>query len=346
MPARPLELLYRLTAAPNLKLALRRLLEYAALRLWTLVICCFPIEMNLVTARWMGRLWWVLRRRNRETAIDNLRHALGDRYDDVRLREIARRSFEHFAQVFLVEFAMSPRIVNRWSWPRYVELGALGPALRELLSERGTIMITPHFGNFELLGHTICELGLPLTAVMRPLDNPLLNELLVQTRHASGLTLIIKRGASTEFEDVLRRGGTLCFIADQDAGRKGIFVDFFGRKASVYKSIGLAAIYFNVPVIVGHAIRTRCGFRYRIEIERIIQPREWADRDDPLRWLTTEYTAALEASIRRAPEQYLWAHRRWKHRPKEESASLKTVKRRDEAKPPTSEERGEREAVC
>jgi KDO2-lipid IV(A) lauroyltransferase len=94
-------------------------------------------------------------------------------------------------------------------------------------------------------------------------------------------------------------------------------VDFFGRAASTYKSIGLLAIQKRVPIVVGYAARIHPGFHYRIGVERIIQPEEWAAVEDPLQWITQEYTRALEAAIRHWPDQYLWVHRRWKHQPKQ-----------------------------
>ena len=314
--------------------ALRFVAEYLALRSWVLVISCFPVEMNLRSARLLGRIWWALtylpeermpralrwlsRARDRQRAMDNLRPALGDCYDDRQLEDIARRALEHFAQLYLVELVMTPRLINEWSWARHVELGNLGPALRELLRERGTIMITPHFGNFELLGFTIARLGLPLTAIMRPLDNPPLNEYLLASRQAGGLALLFKKGVSAAASDVVERGGTLCFIADQDAGRKGVFATFFNRKASWYKSIGLLAMQHEVPIVVGAAARQGRGMHYRIDVERIIQPEEWQARNDPLQWITDTYAKALEDAIRRHPEQYLWMHRRWKSRPRAE----------------------------
>jgi Kdo2-lipid IVA lauroyltransferase/acyltransferase len=311
----------RLTAAtdaPGVLVALRRVGEYLALRLWVVIIGCFPIEMNLRTARLMGRIWWALKRNHRDRAMDNLRPALGDRCSETQLRRIARLSFEHFAQLYLVELAMTPRMVTEWSWARHVELDHLGPALQQLLASRGTILLTGHFGNYELLGYTICRLGIPLTAVMRPVDNPLISHYLEASRAAGGLSLLHKKGVTAVAGDVIDRGGALCFIADQDAGRKGLFVDFFGRRASTYKSIGLLAMQKRVPVVIGYAARIRRGFHYRIAVERIIQPAEWESQDDPLRWITQTYTSALEAAVRRWPEQYLWVHRRWKHRPKEE----------------------------
>jgi KDO2-lipid IV(A) lauroyltransferase len=301
---------------------IRYFAEYAAVRLFGLIIGAFPIETNLRTARMMGRIWHRLIRRHRERALEHLRMALGDRYDEAALRRIARQSFEHFVQVYLVEMIQTPRLVNEWSWARCVELSDLGPALRELLRERrGAIMLTPHFGNFELLGYTIARLGIPLTAVMRPLDNPRLNEHLIASREAGGLSLLFKKGATATAQEVLQAGGTLCFIADQNAGRKGVFVDFFGRQASTYKSIGLLAMNHRVPIIVGYATRTRPGFHYAVHVERIIQPEEWEQQDKPLHWVTQEYSKAMEAGIRKHPEQYLWIHRRWKSRPKDEAAA-------------------------
>jgi len=307
------------TGAATVRRACRYAAEYAAIRLWALVIGCFPIDANLATARWLGRLWWWLIPRHRDRALDNLRRSLGDRYSETELRRIARASMEHFVELYSVEFLLTPRLINPWSWSRYVELGNLGRALRELLSDHGVIMLTGHFGNYELLGATLCRLGLPLVAIMRPLDNPLVNAFLVASRERTGLRLLYKKGASAAAADVLASGGTLCFIADQDAGRKGLYVDFFGRKASTYKSIGLLAMQQRVPIIVGTATRTGRGFRYRIDVERIIQPSEWENRIDPLLWITQEFTHALENAIRRAPEQYLWVHRRWKHQPKPRS---------------------------
>ncbi len=308
-------------AGGNRRRALTFLLEYLAVRGWSLLMNCFPVETNLRTARLLGRVWWTAMKRHRDRAMENLRPALGAAYSESELRRIARRSFEHFAQVYLVELPMTPRLVTEWSWRRHVELGDVGPALRELIAGRGAILLTAHFGNFELLGYTIARLGLPLTAIMRPLDNTLLNEFLVETRRSGGLSLLYKRGAMEAADAVVAGGGSLCFIADQDAGRKCVFAPFFGRKASWYKSIGLLAMSRRVPIIVGHAARVRRGFHYRVEIDRIIQPQEWESRRDSLQWVTETFARAMESAIRRHPEQYLWAHRRWKTRPPEERAN-------------------------
>ena len=108
------------------------------------------------------------------------------------------------------------------------------------------------------------------------------------------------------------------FIADQDAGRTGAFVDFFGRKASTYKAIALLAMEHQVLIVVGYGRRIKEQYGFELGVRRIIYPGEWRDRPDPMMWITREYTLALEEIIRQAPEQYLWVHRRWKHRPRGE----------------------------
>ncbi len=292
---------------------------YFAVRLWVLIIGCFPIETNLATGRLMGWIWWRFYRKSRDRALENLRNALGREKTERELRAIARESCLHFAQVYLVEFALTPRLVTEWTWRRYVELHDLDQSLRLLMEDRPLLLLCAHYGNFELLGYAVSCLGLPLVAVMRPLDNPLLSDYLVRMRAIGGLTLVFKKGAGDNVDEFLSAGRPVSFVSDQDERKKGVFADFFGRPASWYKSISLLAMRHECPIIVGSATRTRRGsFRYRFTTERIIQPTEWAGAADPQRWITQEFAAALERGIRRAPEQYLWHHRRWKTRPKDE----------------------------
>jgi KDO2-lipid IV(A) lauroyltransferase len=314
---------------PVMKKPRRRWLDYGvyvAVRVVAMIFGMFPIEWNLRTARIIGWCWfhfpaWVpiagRLGRHRDRAMEHLRLALGGGPSDAERRRIALASMQHFVMV-AVEVLLTPRLVTPWTWARYVRLTDIGEAARLLLDRRGCIMLTPHYGSFELLGYTLAMVGFPITALMRPFDNEYLNRYLLDRRVRSGLELLYKKGAMQRAPQVLQEGRALCFIADQDAGRKGLFVDFFGRPASTYKSIGLLAMEARVPIIVGFARRIGRGFRYEIRAHRIIRPQEWQDRDDELRWITQEFSTAMEQAIREAPEQYLWIHRRWKSRPKGE----------------------------
>lgn len=289
-------------------------LIYATLRVVGAVLQVFPINANLRTARWMGWAWYHLMRRHRDRARDHLRLAYGGTMSHREIDRVAMLSMQQMTMMAM-ESLFTPRLVSEWTWPRYIRLKGLDRAADVLLARRGAIMLTGHYGNWELLGFVLAALGFPLTAVMRPLDNPYLNEFLLGVRARRGLQLLYKKGATQSAGDILSSGGILGFIADQNAGHKGEFVSFFGRPASTYKSIALLAMQYNVPILVGYARRLSGDFDYEVGVNRIIHPHEWSGRPDDMHWITQEYTAAIEAFVREAPEQYLWIHRRWKSQP-------------------------------
>jgi Kdo2-lipid IVA lauroyltransferase/acyltransferase len=292
-------------------------LVYLAVRLASMVFQMFPIDWNLVTARFMVHIWCRIMSRHLERAREHLRLGYGSRMRPEEIDHVAFCSLQQMSMMAM-ECLFTPRLINELTWARYIRLNGIDRALERVLTGRGAILVTGHFGNWELIGFTLAALGFPLTAVMRPLDNPYLNEYLMDVRARRGLQLLYKKGASRSAGDILTSGGLLAFIADQNAGRKGQFVDFFGRKASTYKSIGLLAMQYNVPILVGYARRLSGRFEYEVGCNRIIEPREWAGQPDELHWITQEYTRAIESFVRETPQQYLWMHRRWKSRPKDE----------------------------
>lgn len=292
-------------------------LLYIMIRTVFAVMQAFPIDWNLRTARLLAKLWVWITPRHRNLAMAHLSASLGDRYTPNQIRRIADRCLENVA-MFAVEVVCLPRLINAFTWTRYIHLVNFEEVLRIILRGHGAILVTGHYGSFELTGHLLAALGFEVVAVMRPLDNVYLNRFLVRTRRTHGLTLLDKKGATETAEKATRQGALLAFIGDQDAGRKGLFVDFFGRPASTYKSIGLLAMATGAPIIVGYARRRGAAAQYDIGVQRIIHKEEWEQQNDPLRWITETYTSAIEAFAREEPEQYLWIHRRWKSIPRSE----------------------------
>jgi len=292
---------------------------YLAIRSLFAVLQIFPLDRNLESARIIARIWRLVMPRHRQLAVSNVRDSFGNRYSTVELKGIADDSLESMV-MFAMELVCLPRHINAFTWSRYIELENFDDALRILIEGRGAILVTGHYGSFEIMGHLLAALGLDMVAIIRPLDNKYLNDFVVASRKTHGLTLLDKKGAAASAEEYLHEGALVGFIGDQDAGRKGLFVDFFGRPASTYKSIGLLAMTTNVPIIVGYARRLGKRPRYRVGVQRILYPSDWETQDDPLRWITQEYTRAIEALVRDDPRQYLWAHRRWKSQPRRAQA--------------------------
>ncbi|HNQ24000.1 MAG TPA: lysophospholipid acyltransferase family protein [Phycisphaerae bacterium] len=289
-------------------------LLYLLIRSALALLQIFPVERNLGTAQWFACIWARLMPRHRQRALAHLVQSLGQCYSARERSALADRCLAQWT-MFAIELMYTARLITAFSWHRYVRLVNFDEVLDLALQGRGLILVTGHYGQFELPGHLLACLGFEVAAVMRPLDNVYLNDHVVRTRATHGLRLLDKKGALQSAENLLRTGALLGFIADQDAGRKGVFVEFFGRPASTYKSIALLAMKTRSPIVVGYARRRGSRFQYDVGVQRIIRPEEWDEQADPVFWITQTYTAAIEAFVRDVPEQYLWIHRRWKTAP-------------------------------
>ncbi len=291
--------------------------QYLALRAFAGFTHCFDIDQNLQSAAGMGSLFYKLSHQHRRRAQNNIALSFPD-WSTARIKTVAERSIQHMFQLFMVDAMVTPRCITESSWPRYVRIGELPRTLERLVKGQPAIFVTGHCGNWELLGYSLAVMGYPLHALARPLDNPLLNRWVMGIREERGMRIITKWGATPVLQDILSSGGWVAFIADQNAGDQGLFVPFFGRLASSYKSIGLLAMRYNIPIIAGVARRLDGRFQYELSCADFITPDDWADHDDPLFYITARLNHAMEQMIRTAPEQYLWVHRRWKSRPRHE----------------------------
>lgn len=293
-------------------------LQYIGLRLVSMMLHCWPVNVNLRTARLLGDLVYWIDKKHRGRAIANIQRSFPE-MSRALAEKMARRSMQNLF-MFFVEVLFTTRLVRIDTWAKYIRLHNFRPVLEMLLrQEHGLIMLTGHYGNFEISNYVLGTLGFETFAIGRPLDNPYVNDWLMGVRQRQGSKIIAKKGATEEVTGILESRGAVGFVADQNAGSKGIFVDFFGRKASTYKSIGLLAMQYEVPIVIGYARRLEDRFEFEVGAQEIIYPAQWANQDDPLRYITQRYTGAIEAFVRQDPGQYWWVHRRWKTRPRGEA---------------------------
>ncbi|MEM1330466.1 MAG: lysophospholipid acyltransferase family protein [Planctomycetota bacterium] len=283
------------------------------------------LEGAAAMGRWFGGL--PMNRKRVDRAAAAIAQAFPE-YDKARCHEVALTSYEHLFRL-AIEVAFTPRLITQEGMTRHVELGNVSDALKELSGGDRNLCITGHNGNWELLAYLIATLGYPMHVVYRPLDMKPLDDWVRGVRSRRGLTLIDKFGAVRKLPGLVRSRHPIAFAADQNAGDRGVFVPFFGRLASTYKSIGLLAIETEATLLCGMARRLPGvapgaadqgdhGFRYRIEIEDVIRPEDYMSQPDPLFYLTARYRRAIEIMVKRTPEQYLWMHRVWKSRPRHE----------------------------
>lgn len=179
---------------------------------------------------------------------------------------------------------------------------------------RGVLVATAHLGNWEFSAFAHALLTEPMAVVARPMDNPLLDDVVTRYRTMSG-NRVIGRGQNflRPLMETLRDNGAVGILADQNVtADRGVFVEFFGRKACVDAGLVRLARRTGAAVVPGYALWSESEGRYVLHFEPEIEMSGDEQED------TQAVQARLEAAIRRAPEQWLWVHRRWKTRPEGE----------------------------
>ncbi len=287
-------------------------LVYLAVRILVCVIQALPYDAGRAFARFLAWVVYKVDKRHRLVAIENLQKAFPGKYTDAEIDTIVRGVYRHFCAL-LIEIMHMPRRFHLHNYKRQVFLRAPTEALNVLLSGRPILFVTGHFGNWEAAGYTMGMFGFKPHAIARPLDNPYLDDFLRKFRERTGQKVLAKRGDFDQMEKLLADGGLLATLADQDAGQRGLFVDFFGRPASTHKAVALMALEHKVPMVV--AGTPTIDGKYHLWAVDVIYPEDYENAPDPVRAITQRFTAGLEKMIRETPEQYFWVHRRWKHAP-------------------------------
>jgi KDO2-lipid IV(A) lauroyltransferase len=292
-------------------------IDFAVYVLVRFAVCLIQALPLPAARKFSGLLAWLayrVDRRHREVARDNLCHAFPGRYTETELKHAVQAVYQHFCTV-LIEIIHMPRKLHVNNWLRHMTVTNSRPFVDALLSGRPLLIVTGHFGNWEIAGYVLGLLGFTTHAIARPLDNPYVDAFLRRFREKTGQRILAKHGDFEHMQALLDGGGVLATLADQDAGRRGLFVDFFGRPASTHKAIALLALEHRVPLAVTGTYKVGQPMNYEMVTEDVILPEDYDNAPDAVRAITQRFTSALERLVRLAPEQYFWLHRRWKHQP-------------------------------
>ncbi len=258
-------------------------------------------------------LAWLLTdvvRVRKKTIDENLSIATPDLSPSERRRLV--RNMWHHLFLMVIEIAQTPRKIHRTTWRRHVDVPQVETIIRWMLPNRPSVVISGHYGNFELGGYLLGMFGFPTHTVARQLDNLPLDRFVNRFRGRTGQHMLPKNGSGEMIEQLLQENGSLTLLGDQAAGPKGCWIPFFGRPASTHKAVALFSLSFAAPTMVVGVRRRRKMLQYDIDVEGAVDP---AAADFPYSnvvAMTEWYTHCLETLIRRAPDQYWWVHRRWK----------------------------------
>ncbi|MFC1601479.1 lysophospholipid acyltransferase family protein [Candidatus Sumerlaeota bacterium] len=275
----------------------------------------YPPDVAIGLGGRLGGLAAHVLREQRRVALRNLELAFGDEKSPAERRRIVREMFANAGRS-AVELLISG------SWGAH-EIGRRVSAdqpqrLVELCSGRGAMLITGHFGNWELIpGYVAQVLGLGMAAIARDLHNPAVEQLLYEWREAKGCRVLARGRAGRELVRVFEDNAVMGIVADQDSRRTpGIFVEFFGRPAYTPLGVYELAALGRTRVLCAFMVRQPDGLGHRLYFGEEIPVPRGGDRQENARAFTSAYTREIEKFVRRYPEQWMWFHRRWKRQPR------------------------------
>ena len=287
---------------------MRHRLEHIAVVAVRAFVGWWPWWLVRATGRLLGVLYYAIDGRRRRVTLDNLGRAFPWRSPRDR-RTIARRVFAHFGRLLfdILKFSglSHEQMLRRVEWDgdeRVRQAQAQG---------RGYLLVTGHFGFWELqaIVHGL-RLG-PIGVLARPLDNPYLNAMLERVRQATGNTVIYRRGAMRRALRHLHANLGVGMLIDRHVHTSdAVLVEFFDRPVATTSSLARLALRTGAPVVPLFAIPLADG-RYRMIYERPVEPPQ-DDSSEEIGAFMQRCTDVLEMYVRRYPELWLWMHRRWR----------------------------------
>lgn len=296
---------------------------YSIVRLLVAVIQTMPADMGDSMCRGMAAMATGPIKIRRRVTQQNLSRVFP--HADQAARDETVYQMWHSLILMVCEIAWAQRRLHLNNWKQHVTFRGNRVMLKQLLGTRPTVLVTGHYGNFELGGYVTGLMGLSTLAIARKLDNRFLHRWVERFRGAKGQMLIDKNGCADEVERHLQNGGILSLLADQHAGDKGCWVNFLGAPASCHKGLALFTLSADAPMIVGSTRRVDGKpMQFEMSCMGIADP----SNDDQqvcssVKSLTEWYNGRLAETISQSVEQYWWLHQRWRQPPERVAKRLK-----------------------
>ena len=308
---------------------------YKTLMLISRIIRLLPYDVLLFLGKIFGQLYYLLIKKQRERAVAQMIPALN--VSESEARKLVKASFVNLARNML-DILYMPNL-NEKNLSQYIEIDHLERMRTALLEGHGVVVLTGHIGTWEWLSAAFSLNGMPVTAIAKLQPNAEYSRVLDDLR-ATIHVEIFNRGTNElrAAGRALKDGKILGFLADQDAGSGGAFINFLGKTASTPMGPAVFARRFNAPVLPAFIIRKEDG-RHLVKIGEIMHFEDTGDTDADLLRFTEKMTKILEEVIRENPTQWLWFQKRWNTPPEMQNKNKHhTVRARRKSKTSEAEE--------
>jgi len=285
-------------------------LEYYPTLLGVKIVKLIPLRLAFILAQGLFLFYFYVSRRHAKRAVAHLLHAgiVSTREEAVKL---ARKNFMEYGKI-AVEILRIDDVINKDTIQARVKLVGDPEEKKRFLTEPG-ILVSAHLGNWELAGITYTLLSnIPLLSVMRPMENPKLQDFFYRRVDNHNHDSCLKQGAIKAMLKALRSNRSVAVTADQHASSsEGVESVFFGHPARTHFSPALLHLKTGRPIFCTALRRTSKYLSFEMRLYGIIEVKPTDNQEEDLKKTVQLYTDMTEGLVREAPEQWLWVHRRW-----------------------------------
>lgn len=285
-------------------------IEYFFFRLFLLFIRSF----SFVTVQRMGNAFggfaYSVLKLRKGLVLSNLRHAFPEK-TPAELDAIANASYRNLFMAYFEILSMDTLSAD--DLKQMISFPESGKIREALDKKKGLILLSGHFGNWEMLAISVPVLtDNPYTMIVQKQRNPLINDFMTRMRTRLGSKVVVMERAMRETLKILRENGTVALLADQSGPENGIFTEFFGRMASTHLGPAALQVRTGAPICIGLLVREGWG-KFRIDYEEVDTTGLTGTDEEKMREVSQRHVSVLERHIRQHPEHWLWMHKRWKH---------------------------------
>lgn len=286
-------------------------MAYVLIKLFSRLVCLLPLTISKRIGDLIGAVTWCFVPEKRKTmAAGNIVMALN--VDEDTAKKIAKQSWTRFGRM-LIEVLTFPNLKRHMR--DYVQVEGLENLDKALLYGNGAILATAHSGNWELIGGALACRDYPVVGVAQKQTNAGMDRLINEYRALTGMHITYKNGVR-EMIKLLGTGHIVGLAMDQDAGKDGVMLDFFGRLASCPQGPAFLARMKNAPVLPLFIRENRDG-THTLLIQEVLWVERSENKHEDIKETTRKLTKIIEEHIRAYPNEWFWLHNRWKHSTKE-----------------------------
>ena len=296
---------------------IRHRFEYVVVLFLIFILKDLSAKTIFRLGRILGNLSYKLATKRKRVALINLNIAFGDKKSNKEKKQIIKNSFIQVAlstlqSLWILKY---PNRVNQLIEGEPIGLDIVKKCLER---RRGIFFLTAHYGNWEIMGIDHGYRGAcKLNSIIRRLDNPYLNEVVLKFRTVSGNGIFCRDESLLQIVRAIKNNEAVAVMMDQNTAKGGVFVDFFGRKAATARSVARLSYRTGTPILPFFCYPTGKG-TYRVKYGPELTLKKTGHREhDVIEW-TQACEKFIEKTIQDTPDPWIWAHRRWKTRPPEE----------------------------